>query len=86
MRYEPIDSSLFVQNRNRLKGLLLPNSLAVVNANDVLPTNADGSLASIANTDLFKIMMAAYGWKAPPRNTPARAEGSAENAGASGGR
>lgn len=53
MRYEPIDSTLFVQNRNRLKALLLPNSLAVVNANDVLPTNADGSLASIANTDLF---------------------------------
>ena len=53
MRYEPIDASLFVQNRNRLKGLLLPNSLAVVNANDVLPTNADGSLASIANTDLL---------------------------------
>ncbi|MGZ8921279.1 MAG: aminopeptidase P family protein, partial [Limisphaerales bacterium] len=53
MRYEPIDSSLFVENRNRLKGLLQPNSLAVVNANDVLPTNADGSLAFIANTDLF---------------------------------
>lgn len=53
VRYEPIDCSLFVENRNRLKGLLLPNSLAVVNANDVLPTNADGSLASIANTDLF---------------------------------
>lgn len=53
MRYEPIDQSLFVQNRNRLKGLLLPHSLAVVNANDVLPTNADGSMPSIANTDLF---------------------------------
>lgn len=53
MRYSPIDSKLFIENRNRLKGLLLPNSLVVVNANDVLPTNADGSLPLIANSDLF---------------------------------
>jgi Xaa-Pro aminopeptidase len=36
-----------------LKGLMLPRSLAVVNANDVLPTNADGSLPLVPNTDLF---------------------------------
>ena len=53
MRYEPIDPKLFVQNRERLKKMLLPNSLAVVNANDTLPTNADGSLPLIPNTDLF---------------------------------
>jgi Xaa-Pro aminopeptidase len=53
VRYEPIDPKLFIQNRSRLKNLLLPNSMAVVNANDVLPTNADGSLPLIANTDLF---------------------------------
>jgi Xaa-Pro aminopeptidase len=53
VRYEPIDSKLFVQNRARLKAMLLPNSLAVVNANDVLPTNADGSLPLVPNTDLF---------------------------------
>src|SRR5687768_11119241 len=53
VRYDPIDSKLFVQNRARLKGMLLPNSLAVVNANDVLPTNADGSLPLVPNTDLF---------------------------------
>jgi Xaa-Pro aminopeptidase len=53
VRYAPIDPKLFVENRNRLKRLLLPNSLAVVNANDVLPTNADGSLPLVPNTDLF---------------------------------
>jgi Xaa-Pro aminopeptidase len=53
VRYSPIDSKLFAENRQRLKGMLLPNSLVVVNANDVLPTNADGSLPLIANTDLF---------------------------------
>jgi len=53
VRYAPIDPKLFIENRNRLKRLLLPNSLAVVNANDVLPTNADGSLPLVPNTDLF---------------------------------
>jgi Xaa-Pro aminopeptidase len=52
-RYGSIPASLFVENRARLKKLLLPNSLAIVNANDVLPTNADGSLRLIANSDLF---------------------------------
>ncbi len=53
MRYAPIDPKLFVNNRKRLKELLLKNSLAVVNANDVLPSNADGSLGLRANSDLF---------------------------------
>ncbi len=53
MRYAPIDPRLFVENRARLKPLLLPHSLVVVNANDILPTNADGTLRLIANTDLF---------------------------------
>jgi Xaa-Pro aminopeptidase len=51
--YGSIPATLFVENRARLKKLLRPNSLAVVNANDVLPTNADGSLRLIANSDLF---------------------------------
>jgi Xaa-Pro aminopeptidase len=53
MRYTPIDPQLFVANRTRLKQLMRPNSLAVVNANDVLPTNADGSLRLVPNSDLF---------------------------------
>lgn len=53
MRYAPIDPRLFVENRARLKPLLLPHSLVVVNANDILPTNADGTLRLIANSDLF---------------------------------
>jgi len=53
MRYEPIDPVLFTANRERLKRLLLPNSLVVVNANDVLPTNSDGTLAMCPNSDLF---------------------------------
>lgn len=53
MRHTPIDASLFVENRNRLKALLPKNSLAVVNNNDVLPTNADGSLPLVPSVDLF---------------------------------
>ncbi len=53
MRHDPISSKLFFENRARVASLLLPNSLAVLNANDVPPTNADGSLRLVQNSDLF---------------------------------
>lgn len=53
MRHAPIPSELFVTNRERLKKLLLKNSIAVLNANDILPTNADGTLLMQPNSDLF---------------------------------
>src|SRR5689334_181030 len=53
MRYRSIDPQLFVHNRANLARLLLPNSLAVVNANDVLPTNADGTMSFHQSSDLF---------------------------------
>jgi Xaa-Pro aminopeptidase len=53
MRHSPLDPQLFVRNRERLKSLMLKNSLAVVNSNDILPTNADGSLRLVPNSDLF---------------------------------
>jgi Xaa-Pro aminopeptidase len=53
MRYAPIDSKLFTAHRTNLKKLLLPNSLAVVNSNDILPTNADGVSLLRPNSDLF---------------------------------
>src|SRR6516162_4157970 len=53
MRYRAIDPKLFATNRANLERLMLPNSLVVVNANDILPTNADGTLALRANSDLF---------------------------------
>lgn len=53
MRYLPIDPLLFVTNRQRLAALLKPRSLVVLNANDVLPTNADGTMAFRQNNDLF---------------------------------
>lgn len=53
MRYDPIDNQLFVQNRQRLAALLKPKALALFNANDIMPTNADGTLAFRQNNDLF---------------------------------
>ena len=53
MRYAPIDAQLFVTHRANLQELLLPNSLAIANANDILPTNADGVLLLRPNSDLF---------------------------------
>jgi Xaa-Pro aminopeptidase len=53
MRYAPIDPQLFITNRRKLEELLLPNSLAIVNANDILPTSADGTLRLHPGSDLF---------------------------------
>ena len=52
MKSIPIDSDLFISNRERLKKLLPGNSLALVNANDIFPTNADGTMG-VPNSDLF---------------------------------
>jgi Xaa-Pro aminopeptidase len=49
----PQAAELFTANRERLARLLPPNSLAVLNANDIPPTNADGSAAAVPNSDLF---------------------------------
>ena len=48
-----LPAKLFITNRQRLTQLLPPRSVAVVNANDILPVNADGSLPMITNSDLF---------------------------------
>lgn len=53
MRHRAINPRLFVENRVRLRERLLPNAVAILNANDILPTNADGSLRLVPNSDLF---------------------------------
>jgi Xaa-Pro aminopeptidase len=53
MRYAPIAPNLFIENRTRLQALMEKGALAVVNANDLLPTNADGDIRLIQNSDLF---------------------------------
>jgi Xaa-Pro aminopeptidase len=53
MKYLPIDPNLFVENRQRLTAELKPNSIAILNSNDVMPINADGTHPFIQQTDLF---------------------------------
>jgi Xaa-Pro aminopeptidase len=53
MRHAPIAPELFLENRRRLRALLPPGALAIVQANDIPPTNGDGTSAMIPNSDLF---------------------------------
>jgi Xaa-Pro aminopeptidase len=53
MKTIPLPSALFTLNRERLVQKLPPRSLAVLNANDIMPTNADGSMGHLQNADLF---------------------------------
>ncbi|CAN5902507.1 aminopeptidase P family protein [soil metagenome] len=53
MRHQPIPAALFAKNRKALGEKMLPASLAILNANDIPPTNADGSTIPVPNADLF---------------------------------
>ena len=53
MKAVPLPAALFALNRERLAQKLLPRSLAVLNANDIMPTNADGAMGHLQNADLF---------------------------------
>ncbi|HEX8350562.1 MAG TPA: aminopeptidase P N-terminal domain-containing protein [Hymenobacter sp.] len=53
MRYGPIDPQLFLQNRRNFTQHLPPASVAIFQSNDVMPTNADGTMAFRQNNDLF---------------------------------
>lgn len=51
--YHPIDTNLFIHNRKRLIQHLQPNSLVVLNSNDIMPTDGDGIMGFRQNSDLF---------------------------------
>jgi len=53
MRYTLPSKELFIRNRQRLVRELQPGALAVLNANDTQPTNADGTMPFRQNNDLF---------------------------------
>jgi Xaa-Pro aminopeptidase len=53
MKYKSISKELFIENRKRLSNKLKPNSIAIFNSNDLMPTNADGHMGFKQNADLF---------------------------------
>ena len=53
MKYHPIPSELFTENRKNLAALLEPHSLAVFHSNDIMPTSADGTMPFVQDADLY---------------------------------
>tara|TARA_B100000902_G_scaffold398522_1_gene465593 strand:- start:14794 stop:16086 length:1293 start_codon:yes stop_codon:yes gene_type:complete len=53
MRYKQINSTLFKENRKKFAEKLKKNTLAIFNSNDIMPTNADGTMPFRQNNDLF---------------------------------
>lgn len=52
-RYEAIGKDLFIKNRAKLAARLKPNSAVLVFSNDVMPTNADGTMPFRQNSNLL---------------------------------
>lgn len=53
MKYLPIENDLFIENRKRFVEMIKPDSIAVFNSSDIMPTSADGTHPFIQQTDLF---------------------------------
>ena len=53
MKYEAIDRSLFVGNRNKFAQQMVSQTLAVFNSNDIYPISADGTMPFQQHRDIF---------------------------------
>ncbi|CAM1350748.1 MULTISPECIES: aminopeptidase P family protein [Tenacibaculum] len=53
MKYDPINSSLFINNRKNFMAQMKPNSIAVFNSNDIYPVSADSTLPFEQHRDIF---------------------------------
>lgn len=53
MRYAPIPSELFTNNRQRFISKMESNSVAIFNSNDTMPTSADGTMPFVQHSDIY---------------------------------
>jgi Xaa-Pro aminopeptidase len=53
MKYERIDSRLFIKNRKKFIALMESETLAVFNSNDIYPISADGTMPFQQHRDIF---------------------------------
>lgn len=53
LRYTPIPASFYKNNRDKLASQLSAGALVIVHANDIYPTNADGTMTHHQNANLF---------------------------------
>lgn len=55
MKYQAIDSALFIENRKRFCKHLQPGSLAVFNSNDIITVSADSTMPFRQHRDIFHL-------------------------------
>ena len=53
MKYLPINSKLFIENRRNFTAKMKPHSLAVFNSNDIYPISADSTMPFEQHRDIF---------------------------------
>jgi Xaa-Pro aminopeptidase len=53
MKYTPLPKELYIRNRAKFTAKMAKNSVAIFNSNDIMPTNADGTMKFRQNNDLF---------------------------------
>ncbi|MEZ4922240.1 MAG: aminopeptidase P N-terminal domain-containing protein [Crocinitomicaceae bacterium] len=53
MKYERIDSSLFIKNRQKFISQMEPKSVAIFNSNDIYPVSADSTFPFRQHRDIF---------------------------------
>ena len=53
MKYEPLDPSIFIENRRKFMGRMEKQSIAIFNSNDELPVNGDALHKFKQNSDLY---------------------------------
>jgi len=53
MKYQPINSQLFIKNRTNFASKMKPNSIAFFNSNDIYPISADSTMPFEQHRDLF---------------------------------
>ena len=55
MKYDKIDSSLYIQNRKNFTSHLKKGGLAIFNSNDIFSTSADSTLPFVQHRDIFHL-------------------------------
>lgn len=53
MRYTPLSAETYINHRKKFSHTLPAHALAIFNSNDILPTNADGTMPFRQNNDLL---------------------------------
>ena len=53
MKYLAVSNQLFIKNRALFNSKITSNDIAIFNSNDIMPTNADGSMPFRQNNDLL---------------------------------